>query len=243
MQKESEAQITAIAADATTTASKIPSLPKSRGLDDDENLGEIPQGLQNLSLRFSGLPQEGISRIFQNKVKQINLHRLRHMKDLCYDTYRDRDRIGIEDGMLRLKRIPGIRKDFGKVFQDVSSDCFLKYAMITMYLLVSTALNLHAALSLLHSNILQLSKVYEVLAIEAHTQIPFLEPTEPRKLVIPLEFQEKFGNPYVRTEIGPKQAGGHPAIPSSPPLYSTWHGVYDLASIISNNWFHLAKRI
>ncbi len=58
-------------------------------------------------------------RIFQNKFKLINLYRLRHMRRLRFDSLHDQDRIGIEDGMLELRKTLGTYKDFGKFFYEV----------------------------------------------------------------------------------------------------------------------------
>lgn len=38
------------------------------------------------------------------------------MRELCYETFQDEERIGIEDGMLRLRKTSGSYKDFGREF-------------------------------------------------------------------------------------------------------------------------------
>lgn len=73
-----------------------------------------PREVQALSIRFAGLPQEEIVKIFHNKFKPINFYRLRHMRGPCYETYHDQDRIGIEYGILRLKGNAWTYKDFDK---------------------------------------------------------------------------------------------------------------------------------
>lgn len=149
MQKESDARIAAAATAAAVTATTpiiLLHAQAPRGWDDDDNLGEVPQEVQNL-VRFSGLPQEETVRIFRNKFKPINLYRLRHMRDICYDTYHDQDRIEIEDGVLKLKETTGKYKDFGKSVHNVWSNGFLNYAMIMLSLFGPTAPDLHAALS------------------------------------------------------------------------------------------------
>lgn len=42
--------------------------------EEDDILGEVPPEVKNIILRFAGLPQEEIVRIFQNKFKPINLY-------------------------------------------------------------------------------------------------------------------------------------------------------------------------
>lgn len=47
--------------------------------EEDDIIGEVPLEVKNITLRFAGLPQEEIVRIFQTKFKPINLYRFRHM--------------------------------------------------------------------------------------------------------------------------------------------------------------------
>lgn len=88
-------------------------------MDDDDITGELPPEVMNITFRFAGLPQEEIIRIFHNKFKPINLYRLRHLRGLRFDAMQDHDRVGIEDGMLKLRKTSGTYKDFSKSFYEV----------------------------------------------------------------------------------------------------------------------------
>lgn len=81
--------------------------------------GELPPKVADMSPQFVGLPQEEIVKIFQNKFKLINLYRLRHMRGLTFEAYKDEERIGIEDGMLKLRKTSGTYKDYGSSFYEV----------------------------------------------------------------------------------------------------------------------------
>lgn len=134
MQRESEARITAAVATATAAAAAPLAAPAPAAAlraigGDDDILGEVPQEVQNLTLRFAGLPREEIVKIFHNRFKPINLYRLRHMRCHHYESYHDQERIGIEDGMLRLKKTSGTYKDFGKLFYEVWSETFINYSV------------------------------------------------------------------------------------------------------------------
>lgn len=214
MTRELEAQISAAAAAVTATAStKTPtSGPSTFRIDEDDILGETPQEVKNLSVRFAGLPQDEIVKIFRNKFKPINLARLRHMKGDYLDTYVDQDRIGIENGSLRLRKTSADWKDFGK-----SPDIWLKgfdnYAMIMVSLFGAVAPDLNAALSLFKGDILQLAEVYKWqegvlrLAIAIHTHIIGLQPSDPLSWIIPPAFQAKFCNPMTIIGMNEKTSG------------------------------------
>ncbi|MCJ1468626.1 hypothetical protein MMC07_007255 [Pseudocyphellaria aurata] len=119
---------------------------------------------------------------------------------VTYETYQDKDRVDIEDGTLKLKKKSGTYKHFGKSVQDVWSAGFLNYAMIMVSLFGQTNPDLHAALFQFHGTIIELSQVYEwqeavlPLAIEAHTYITTLQPTDPTQWVFHPEFQGRFCN-------------------------------------------------
>lgn len=83
---------------------------------DDEILGEITPEVSDFSLQFAGLPQEEIVRIFHNKFKPINLYRLRHTRGLSFEAYQDEERIGIKDGMLKLRKTSRSYKDYDSTF-------------------------------------------------------------------------------------------------------------------------------
>lgn len=111
MVKESDARVaaaTALAAAATTAAQ-----PQRRSAmtEKDDITGEVPPEVMNITLRFAGLSQEEIVRIFHNKFKPINLYRLRHMRGLWFDSLHNHDQVRIEDEMLRLQKSSGTYKD------------------------------------------------------------------------------------------------------------------------------------
>ncbi len=95
MVKESEARVatSVTAASAAITAAAPPRRPIADG--GDNITGEVPNDVMSITLRFASLLQEEIVRIFQNKLKPINLYRLRHMRRLRFDSLHDQDRIGI----------------------------------------------------------------------------------------------------------------------------------------------------
>ena len=91
MVKESEACVAALMAAAIVAASAAaPAVPAGAQawrptVDKDNITSEVPPKIINITLRFAGLPQEEIVRIFQNKFKPINLYRLCHMHGLQFN--------------------------------------------------------------------------------------------------------------------------------------------------------------
>ena len=73
IQRESDARIAATTAAAATAPAPAPApaAPRTIGGDDDI-LGEVPQEVQNLTLRFAGLPQEEIVKIFHNRYQPLS---------------------------------------------------------------------------------------------------------------------------------------------------------------------------
>lgn len=100
MRKESVARIAAAA--AAVAHPRAPAKRKVVG-EEDDTIGEVCPEVTNISLRFAAPPEE-IVRIFHNRFKPINLYRLRHMRGLRYGAFQDRERIGIQDGMLQLRK-------------------------------------------------------------------------------------------------------------------------------------------
>ncbi len=200
MVKESKACVAA-AASAT-----IAPPPRKIVMEDDDIIGEVPQEVINITLRFAGLSQEEIIRIFHNKFKPINLYRLRHMRGLRFDTFQEQERIGIEYGMLRLRKTSVTYKDFGKSIHEVWSEAFHNYTTILVSLFEKEAPDLHNTLAELHSNIYELSTVYEwqdavlLMAIEAHSYIVAQKPIDLLRWVISAKFQGRFCK--ARTLIG-----------------------------------------
>ncbi len=113
MVKESEACVTAavaaasaLAAAALAAAASITAGAKAQMSTEEEDdiTGEVPLKVMSITLRFAGLPQKQIVRIFPNKFKPINFYRLRYMFGLRFDALQDPNQIGIEDGMPRLQK-------------------------------------------------------------------------------------------------------------------------------------------
>lgn len=183
MKKESDARIA-----ATTTN------PLGK---DSIVIGKIPTEVQTLSIRFAGLPQDEIAKIFHNKFQPINLYRLRNMQGLRYETYHDQGETDIEDDMSS-SMDNAAYKAFGNSFDEVWSEAFINYKSILISLFGATVPNLHLALANFYINILQLAKVYEwqeavlPLAIKIHSHIVCLRPSDPSNWVIPPEVQGRF---------------------------------------------------
>lgn len=175
LRKESEARMAA-ASSAASAANQAPK-PRAQPSGEDEIQGEIPPEVTDLSLQFVGLPQEEIVKIFHNKFKPINLYHLRHMRGLSFEVYQDEEKIGIEDGMLKLRKTSGSYKDYGSNFYEVWSEAFINYTSIMLSLFGHTAHRLQAALTQFYGLVLQLSEVYDwkeallPLAIEVHSHI------------------------------------------------------------------------
>lgn len=123
------------------------------------------------------------------------------MQGHYYESLHDQERIGIEDGMLRLRKTSGTYKDFGKLFYEVWLENFLDYTSIMVSLFTPSMAELNIALNSFYDNIFQLSQVYEwqktvfPLAIKVHTHIISLQPSDPTKWDIPPAFQGRFCNP------------------------------------------------
>ena len=113
MVKESETHM------AASVAATIDPPPRKIVMKHDDIIGQVPLEIMNIKLRFANLPPQEIQCIFHNKFKTINLYRLRHMQRIRFDTFQDKERIGIEDGILRLQKTSRIYKNFGKSFHEV----------------------------------------------------------------------------------------------------------------------------
>lgn len=82
------------------------------------------------------------------------------MRGLFFEAYKDKEKIGIEDGMLKLRKILGIYKDYSTNFYEVWSEAFINYISIVVSLFEATAPRLQAALTQFYGLVLQFSKVY-----------------------------------------------------------------------------------
>lgn len=109
------------AMDATSVVHR-PRLPAG-GLEEDEYTGEIPKEVKALTSQFAGLPEGEIAKIFADKFRPMNLYKLRHMRG-CDDMYRDQ--IQIEEGTLKMKKVTGSYKDYGRN-NVLWSEAFLNY--------------------------------------------------------------------------------------------------------------------
>lgn len=81
--------------------------------NNDDVLGEVPKKVQSLTFCFTGLLQEEIVKIFYNFFKPINFYYLYHICSHHYKSLYNQEWIGIEDGMLRLRKTSGTYKNFG----------------------------------------------------------------------------------------------------------------------------------
>lgn len=167
MKKELNACIAAatIAAVAATTIAANANTgilaPRKVVGEKDDIINEVPPKVTNISLCFAGLPKDKIVRIFYNNFKAINLYRLWHMQGFRYKAFQDQERIGIEDGMVWLRKILGLYKDFRKLLYDVWGEAFINYTTILVFLFGKEVLDLHAALWKFYRNIFQLSNIYK----------------------------------------------------------------------------------
>lgn len=174
--------------------------------DEDDYTGEIPNEVKLLASQFAGLPEGEIAKIFANKFRPINLYKLRQMRG-CDDMYRDQ--ISIEEGTLKMKKVTGSYKDYGRD-NFLWSKAFLNYAMILMELFGITTPSLHLALHRFHREIIDLSTVYEwqggvlPLSLDLHTHIVQSHPTDPLRWEIPTKWQAQFCNPL--TVLGTRGA-------------------------------------
>ncbi len=106
-----------------------------------------PPEVVDLSPQFGGLPQEEIIEIFQNKFKPFNLYRLRHMRGLTFEAYKDEERIGIEDGMLKLRKASGTYKDYSESSNVGVFFFFFLLSSVARYRAKLSRISLRAALS------------------------------------------------------------------------------------------------
>lgn len=95
-----------------------------------------------------------------------------------------RDEISIEEGTLKMRKVTGSYKDYGRD-NVLWSNAFLNNTMILMELFGTTTPSLHLALHRFHREIIDLSTVYEwqggvlPLALDLHTHIVQSHPTDP----------------------------------------------------------------
>ena len=128
------------------------------------------------------------------------------MREIYFDTFQDQERIGIEDGMLRLRKTSGTYKNFSKTFHEVWSEAFHNFTTILFSLFGKEAPDFHTAPEEFFSNIYKLSTVYEwqnavlPMAIEAHSYIVAKPLKDRLRWVFSAKFQSTFCT--ARTLIG-----------------------------------------
>lgn len=99
------------------------------------------------------------------------------MRGLTFEAYQNEEKIGIKDGMLKLRKILETYDDYSNNFYKIWSEVFINYISIMILLFGVRAPRLQAALTRFYGFILQLSKIYKwkktllPLAIEGHSHI------------------------------------------------------------------------
>ncbi len=99
------------------------------------------------------------------------------MRDLTFKTYKNEERIGIEDSIQRLRKTLSTYKDYSSGFYKVWSEASINYTSIIVSLFGAMASQLQGALTEFYGLVLQLSKVHDwketllLLAIEVYLHI------------------------------------------------------------------------
>lgn len=107
------------------------------------------------------------------------------MQGLIFEEYKEKEKIDIEDGMLKLRKISRIYKDYSSSFYKIWLKAFINYTLIIVFLFGLTTPWLQAALAQFYGLVLQLLKVYNwkkvllPLAIEFHLHIIIKQPSDP----------------------------------------------------------------
>lgn len=149
-------------------------------IEEDDYTGEISSKVKALATQFAGLPQGEIAKVFSNRFRPMNLHKLRLMRGRD-DLYHDQ--IHIDEGTLKMRKVTGSYKDYGST-NTVWSEAFLNYTMILMALFGPTIPTLYLALAGFHREIIELSTIYEwqggvlPLALDFHTHVVEGQPTD-----------------------------------------------------------------
>lgn len=124
----------------------------------DDALGEtIPPEVSARREMFPGL--EELVKIFKNKLKPMNLYKLRHLHG--FEGTWEEDSKVIEDGSPKPWKTIGTYKDFGKSINEVLSEAFVNY-MLVLDILFGTP-ELSAALLLFYRRIMSLARSYDWL--------------------------------------------------------------------------------
>lgn len=195
IRRESDARIAATRLAATAAGPKQKT--KTPTAQDSNTVLEIPPEISRLLLRFGGLPQEELVKIFHNRFNPINLYRLSYKQHIGKG-------IRKEDRLREPRKTSGSYENSGNLVHEVWSQSFLNYTSIFIAIFGNIAPGLDASMFRFYSAILQLSKVYKwkegllPLAIEVHSHILAKQPTDPKNWVIPPELEERCCTPKNR---------------------------------------------
>lgn len=124
-----------VAALMTWTIAAATRAPAQRLLIDDKNkiTGEVSPKVISISFWFAVLSQEKIVRFFYNRFKLINLYRLCHICGLQIEAMFDKNRIGVEDNIFKLRKISRTYKEFGMLFYEVWANALYNYTTIFIF--------------------------------------------------------------------------------------------------------------
>lgn len=148
--------------------------PKTSTCNDKE-IGKISCEIFAFTLQFPSLPQDKISKIFQNRFRPLSLYKLQHPKgrdDMYFD------QIAIDEGTLQIWKVTRSYRDYGNN-KALGSEVFLNWMTVRVALFGSTIRYLFTlALPNFHCEILDLAKVYrwqrEILPLALDLEIHFV---------------------------------------------------------------------
>ena len=184
---ESQARIAGLSVDASarTTA----------GLTVDDDAGEYPEEVKNLSLSLPGLPRQEIAKIFNNTFRPQNLYKLRMVAGF-EDSDRDSN-LAIVAGEIKLLKPTGSFKDFGPT-PAIWSQTFLNYARVLAGFYTPTHPLLVSALLGFHEEIIELSRIYKwqdavlPVAIQYHVMMTMETPLDHSKWLLPRSWVDRY---------------------------------------------------
>ncbi|MCJ1350507.1 MAG: hypothetical protein MMC33_000488 [Icmadophila ericetorum] len=165
---------------------------------DNDSLGELPPEVASLASRKPSLPRTEIAKIYLNKFKPEDLHKLRPLASRHDDS--DRTFIISDDGTLRATKRDRTYRDFGQT-STVWSEGFLNYAMIMNVFhgvkfprLIEAILGFHAKIMLL-AGIYQWRQVVLLLAVDTHTDITHDTITDSTKWILDKDIIDQYCSP------------------------------------------------
>lgn len=83
------------------------------------------------------------------------------MRGLIFEVYRNEQKIGIEDGLLKLQKALRTYKNYKSSFYEVWSESFINYTLILVSFFGTMTPRLQLALTQFYGLILQLLEVYD----------------------------------------------------------------------------------